>query len=185
MVLNKHGGKKAKSAASKNQKPVHRNTRLVQEEGEMYAIITKVLGGNHLTVKGIDGKEYMCHIGGKFKKERSSCYDFIMIGLREWQSTSNSKQMTDLLEIYSDIEKKKLLKINGINWNILLDMDDRKTDTKTDTNEEDEGYEFTNDEQSNLEDLINQQIASKNTNILQMETTEEGEEKDENWFNDI
>lgn len=183
MVLNKHGGKKAKGAASKNQKPVHRNTRVVQEEGEMYAIITKVLGGNHLTVKGIDGKDYMCHIGGKFKKERATCYDFVMIGLREWQSTSNSKQMTDLLEVYTEIEKKKLIKISGINWNILLDTDDRK---KTEINDDDEGYEFTNDEQINLEDLINQQIASKNTNIIQIEgSSVEEEGKNNDWFDDI
>lgn len=167
MVLNKHGGKKAKSSASKNQKSSQKNTRIAVEKGEIYGIIIKKLGGGHLTVKCVNGKDYMCHIGGKFKRETINVYDFILVGEREWQS---SKEMVDLLEVYNENDKKRLFKITNINWSILTACDGFKSAEV----EEDLGFDFSNDEQINMEELIQQLNQTRNQGIIGLPRVEEG-----------
>ena len=46
MVKNKTGGNKAKKQGRKHiSVPQNRNTRFAKEDGEMYAVITKIYGG--------------------------------------------------------------------------------------------------------------------------------------------
>ena len=102
MVKNITGGSKSKKMASKNFK-VEMNTkklRKVEDENEIYAIITEKLGGGHLRCFGINGNKYMVHIGGKFRNVRYNRFDFVLIGLREWQTSNNKnkEEMTDLLQ---------------------------------------------------------------------------------------
>jgi len=127
MVKNQYGGSKHKKMSSKSFKQnISNGLRTAEDEDELYAIITQKLGYGHILAIGIDNTEYMVHIGGKFNSEIKNMkkYDFILIGKRVWETTTNKKQpRADLLEIYNETDKKKLLKINGNNWNVLLRAD--------------------------------------------------------------
>jgi len=112
MVKNMNGGSKAKGMASKHFKPKSRVLRVIQEEGEMYGVITEKLGGGHAIVACMDNKNRMLTIGKKFRNERIAKNQMVMIGMREWQTKihDNGKlEKCDLLECYSDIEIDTLL----------------------------------------------------------------------------
>ena len=68
MVKNKTGGNKAKKQGRKHINiPQNRNTRFAKEDGEMYAVITKIFGGPNCEAKCNDGKTRMCIIRNKFR----------------------------------------------------------------------------------------------------------------------
>jgi translation initiation factor IF-1 len=160
MVKNISGGSKSKKMASKDFKNKLNNHKLrtSNNELEIYSIITEKLGGSHIRAVGIDGKNYMVHIGGKFRNERINKYDFILLGIRDWQSpvdtTSKKTIMTDLLEIYNEQEKMKLLKINGLNWNVLLQNDNQLIMK----NDGDEIFEFSNETESEYKNILEKEI---------------------------
>jgi len=160
MVKNISGGSKSKKMASKDFKNKLNNHKLrtSNNEFEIYSIITEKLGGSHIRAIGIDGKKYMVHIGGKFRNERINKYDFILLGIRDWQSpvdtTSKKTIMTDLLEIYNEQEKMKLLKINGFNWQILLQNDNQLIMK----NDGDEIFEFSNETESEYKNILEKEI---------------------------
>ena len=124
MVKNLFGGKRAKSAASKNtvNSSYRRALRLVDDSGdEMYGIIIKIYGNSNILVKCLDDKEYKCYMAGKFKKEaRITLFQFVMVGRRDW---SSKDAMVDLLEVYSTDEKQKLMRLPNIRWSVLLNAD--------------------------------------------------------------
>jgi initiation factor 1A len=59
--------------------------RIIQEEGEMYGVITEKLGGGHAKVACMDNTTRMVVVGSKFKNERLSRNQMVLIGLREFQ----------------------------------------------------------------------------------------------------
>lgn len=155
MVKNIHGGSHAKKYASKHTKQTQRGLRLAVEEEELYGIIIKKLGNGHMMVLMLNnnkGETVMCHIGGKFKRETITCFSYVLVGKREWQTVSSKSahQMVDLLEVYNDLEKNKLLKISGINWEILAEVDESVGSTMG----EDNDVEFSNETQVGLDELI-------------------------------
>lgn len=164
MVKNFSGGSKSKKMASKNFKPVssHRNLRLSEEDCEVYGIITEKLGGGHIRCHGIDGNIYMVHIGGKFRNEKINRYDFILIGLREWQSSSmkNNNVKADLLEVYNEQEKTKLLKINGKNWQVLTQQDNSSIISSS-KNGDSDSFSFANETEIEYKELLEKQFIQK------------------------
>ena len=166
----------SKQMASKNFKNLaQKNIRLSEDENEIYGIITKKLGGGHILVLCVNGVEYMCHIGGKFRNERINVYNFVLIGLREWQSSSNKKNMTDLLENYNENEKAKLLKINGYNWNVLSNADNSFGGNHINA---DENFVFADDTEIDYKEIIKNQIENKTEQIKVVE-------ENDDWLNDI
>lgn len=112
MVKNTTGGSKAKGMASKHFKPRSKVLRLIQEDGEMYGVIIDKLGGGHANVMCMDNKMRMLVIGKKFRNERISKNQMVMVGMREWQTKviGNDKlEKCDLLECYNDIETDSLI----------------------------------------------------------------------------
>ena len=112
MVKNTTGGSKAKGMASKHFKTKSRVLRVLQEDGEMYGVITEKLGGGHANVACMDNKNRMLVIGKKFRNERIAKNQMVMIGIREWQTKiqdSAKLEKCDLLECYTDIETDTLL----------------------------------------------------------------------------
>ena len=145
MVKNTNGGSKAKGFARKhaNNNNNNNDVRVVEQEGEIYAVVTKMCGGSMFQCYGIDHVERLCHIRGSFsgRKKRDNIVvngGWVLIGLREWdrkdeekQSTSSSSSMTkkvklpqcDLLEVYNDKDREKLLATVKENWKILMKHD--------------------------------------------------------------
>ena len=148
MVKNTNGGSKAKGFARKhanNNNNNNNDVRVVEQEGEIYAVVTKMCGGGMFQCYGIDHVERLCHIRGSFsgRKKRDNIVvngGWVLIGLREWDKKEEEKQSTsysstttttkkvklpqcDLLEVYNDKDREKLLATVKENWKILIKHD--------------------------------------------------------------
>ena len=130
----KGGGKKGKRGGRKHiNKPVHRGVRTVQEEGECYAVVKKLYGGANCEVLCDDGVTRLCVIRNKFRGRgrRDNMITggkWIMVGIRDWEARAAGKpQKCDLLEVYSDNDKKRLISDHKGNWSLLSSLDEDKT----------------------------------------------------------
>ena len=133
----KLGGGYQKNQANKHNAPAptHSKLRVVEEEGEVYAVVTKILGGGMAHVECIDGKKRLCHFRGKFsgknkRQNEISPNTWVIIGVREWEAdkivTGKKKEQLnncDLLEVYSDHQKKQLMAIPREPWHLLTAHD--------------------------------------------------------------
>jgi translation initiation factor 1A len=109
MVKNVTGGKKGKQGGRKTF--TTNQTLLSTNEFEVYGIVVKMMGGKICEVKCQDDVVRLCHIRGAFSgKNKSSNFlrpgQWVMVGLREW---SSDKQHCDLICIYTDRDKDKIL----------------------------------------------------------------------------
>ena len=129
-IKNVNGGKNAKKFARSSNNAGDRNKlRIAEEEGEMYAIVTKMLG-NGCNVHCIDGVNRLCLISGKFKgKNKSmnmiSAGTWVLIGLREWETVKDkSISKCDLCEVYTHVDKERLKSADAnADWDVLLSND--------------------------------------------------------------
>ena len=135
MVKNTTGGSKTKGQARKfaNAPKQSANIRLSQDECELYAQVTKMLGNGMCHVLCIDGKTRLCHIRGKFRGrgKRDNLLgnnSWLLIGLREWETEKNEKKMQncDLLEVYSPIDVDRLKNTVNENWSLFNNDDGKK-----------------------------------------------------------
>jgi initiation factor 1A len=118
MVKNVKGGKGHKNLARKYNNVALQQTsvRIKKEEGELYGVVSNILGHGHFYVMCEDDKKRICRIGGKFKKRRRDntvvTNGFVMIGLYEYETTSSKKandiEKCELMEVYSDSDVKCL-----------------------------------------------------------------------------
>lgn len=169
MVKNTHGGSGHKKFARKfTNGPKSNKLRTSEDEGEIYAIVTKMLGNGMFHCFCIDGIIRLGHIRGKFsgRGKRDNMVEvgkWILIGLREWdcssERTSVSKgkekmQQCDLLEVYSDLDKHRLKDAVSANWNILDSNDITKTTVEGDIR--DDIIQFGNDRDFERERLVNE-----------------------------
>ena len=138
MVKNTHGGSGHKKFGRKFTAGVSKSNKLrvSEDEGEIYAIVTKLLGNNMFHCFCIDGIIRLGHIRGKFtgRGKRDNMVEggkWVLIGLREWDNSdaaSGSKakakmQQCDLLEVYTDSDKMRLRDSEMEDW-VQLDMND-------------------------------------------------------------
>jgi len=176
MVKNSTGGNKSKGLARKNL--IKRDTalRVVQEEGEIYAQIIKIMGGSIASAIDIDGNPLRAHIRGKFRG-RGKRDNFIgpntwvLVGLHSWRSEKSKPDEIrdcDILEVYSDMDKTRLKNsISSINWNRFI-----TNDTKTlgeDKDDEDVGFSFIDETTEEYENLISAQTSHKSNIIIEDE----------------
>jgi initiation factor 1A len=156
MVKNQNGGKNSKKMGRKfvtNSSSNNRKIRKAEEEGEMYAIVTKMLGNGMFYANDIEGKERLCIMRNKFrgrgKRDNTVALgSWVLIGEREFESCAKPKH--DLLEVYSDIEKQKL-KHSGDPIFSKLRSD---FDSKNDSNNEADGLVFDNGEDDKYNELL-------------------------------
>ena len=150
MVKNTQGGSSHKKFARKHTGGSVRNNnklRVSEDEGEIYSIVTKMLGNGMFHCFCIDGYIRLGHIRGKFtgRGKRDNIVEigkWVLIGLREWDVPSENSsnvlkqkekiQHCDLLEVYSDIDKHRLRETVQLNWQ-SLDNNDVSRDNLKDT----------------------------------------------------
>lgn len=144
MGKNVHGGSGHKKFANKHSNgSSSRNNnklRVSEDDGEIYAIVTKMLGNGMFYCHCIDGIDRLGHIRGKFsgRGKRDNIVDigkWVLIGLREWDMASSlkqKKQQCDLLEIYSDTDKMRLRECGTENWKELDNNDLSKPEDNND-----------------------------------------------------
>jgi len=114
MVKNSGGNKSKKQARKTVGLPTAaQNVRYVKEEGELYAVITKIYGGKTCQVMCDDGVSRRCTIRRKFMMSRRgdnalSVGSWLMAGLYDWEKRADGTQTCDILEVYSAGEREKL-----------------------------------------------------------------------------
>ena len=126
MVKN-FGGNRAKKFSSKSFNVAPRATRFAMEEGEVYAIVQRMLGSNICEVLCIDGSTKLCVIRGKFsgkgKRDNKLAKGvWILVGMRSWQVTTKEKEKCDLLEVYTDTDKEKLIKNSNQSFRAFISV---------------------------------------------------------------
>jgi translation initiation factor IF-1 len=128
MVKNNTGGNKAKQKGRKFSAPVNNTAavRKAKEADEMYAVVSKVLGGRYCQVLCLDGVSRRCTIRKKFTARRTGDNQiasgvWVLVGLYDWASAALT---CDLLEIYSAAEKEKLKQSETCNFASMLGVGD-------------------------------------------------------------
>ena len=127
MVKNSSGGNKSKKQARSSGavNTQQQNVRKALEEGEIYAVVTKINGGNNCQVMCNDGIVRCCFIRNKFKtfgkrENTVSVGIWILAGIRLWESRTSGIQKCDLLEVYSHTEKDRLKQTETCSFQYLL-----------------------------------------------------------------
>ena len=138
MVKNVHGGNKHKSQGRKfTTAKASNKLRIAENEGELYSIVIKMLGNGMFHAYCIDGVVRLAQIRGKFsgRGKRDNFVEvgkWVLVGEREWDISANDKATNtklkcDLLEVYNDIDKERLMDTVRMDWNILTSQDVTKT----------------------------------------------------------
>jgi len=187
MVKNLKGGSGHKGQARKYASvSTSKRTRLSEDEMEIYASVTSLMGGAICSVKCVDGENRMGIIRGKFRGGRGkrgnmlSRGTWVLVGIREWSSESASDKESrkcDLLEVYSDADKQELRKIRGIHWD-SIEVNDPISGNPHDSG----GFEFSSSaHQSEYEELL-KESAGENVKLQiapQSDMPESGSEGDD------
>lgn len=218
MVKNTNGGSKAKGFARKhasNNNNNNNDVRVVEEEGEIYAIVTKMCGGSMFQCYGIDHVERLCHIRGSFsgRKKRDNIVingGWVLIGVREWDkkdeetqtvitssaSTASKKKklpQCDLLEVYNDKDRERLMATVKENWKILVkhdptrighDDDDDAEEFAFGKADDDDGFGFKFATEADIErEALLKLVKSAATEKVKMTSEETGGEGEQNdWL---
>ena len=163
--------RKSNSGGSKNNK-----LRVSEDAGEIYAIVTKMLGNGMFHCHCLDNTARLGHIRGKFTfkgKKRDNFVEggkWVLIGLREWdipseKSSSISKgkdkiQQCDLLEVYSDLDKQRLKESVSEDWSVLESNDVSKVNLGTSAAYSEDDFVFGTDRDFERERLIQEMKSS-------------------------
>ena len=120
MVKNDAGGNKGKGLARKHVNAAKcggsKLLRVATDEAERYAVVSKMLGNGMCYVRLLSGGgstgDKLCIIRNKFKGrgKRDNILDsgsWVLVGMREWASKQDT---CDLLEVYNDGERDRLMK---------------------------------------------------------------------------
>ena len=183
MVKNAKGGNKSKKMGRKFlTAPINKKIRLAQEEGEIYAVVTKNLGNGMFYANDIDGRELLCIMRQKFKGRGKrdntvSPGGWVLVGVREFESCAKPKH--DLLEVYTDTEKQKLKNSGNPIFSKL-----RSEYDKGDAIEEEGGVSFEQDDTDRFQDLLEEVNETTTPTVISgpVIMDDEGEEVD---FDDI
>jgi len=189
MVKNVHGGNKHKSQARKNTTKTSAKLRIAISEGELYAIVTKMLGNGMFTGHCIDNVSRLCHIRGKFsgRGKRDNIVEagkWVLVGEREWDIGSTGdksvkKLKADLLEVYSDSDKEKLIETVSENWSILTSQEISKKIISTG---DESGISFLTERDEECDKLMDE-IKSNKTVAIDLNIKEDANPND--WIDDI
>lgn len=185
MVKNTQGGSSHKKFGRKFAVSAKNNRlRVSEDEGEVYAIVTKMLGNNMFHCCCIDGVIRLGHIRGKFtgRGKRDNMVQggkWVLIGIREWDLSSTKAkekmQHCDLLEVYSDSDKSRLRDSISENWSVL----DKNDVSRESDNKQDDGFTFGTDADFERERLI-EEMKLATTEKISLKVSEQEEEEEVN-----
>ena len=134
MPKNKRGGKKSKR--SKNVGDAPSRVLLLKEEGQEYAMVTKILGGSRVSTFCTDGKNRIALIRGKMhKKVWITKDDFVLLGLRDFQDDK-----ADVIHKYQPDEVRHLKTMGEIPSSMISHENDE--DGSAIIDEEEVGFDF-------------------------------------------
>lgn len=125
MVKNTGGNKSKRQGRKYVNAPQQRSVRYIKEEGEVYAIVTKLFGGSNCEVMCMDGKVRLCVIRNKFRgrDKRDNTISpnvWVLVGIRDCEARIGKPQKCDLLEVYSDGDREKIKSSGGADISRLI-----------------------------------------------------------------
>lgn len=190
MVKNTHGGSGHKKFGRKfTEAPRVSRLRVKEDEGELYAIVTRLLGNRMFHCFCIDGRVRLGHIRGKFsgRGKRDNMLTggkWILIGLREWDidtakkssGSKSSMQSCDLLEVYSDSDKLRLKEMESEEWQRLEENDVSKL--ATDAKMQDD-FDFATDKDFERQQFMEEMESATSKKISLKKTKEKEEDHDD------
>ena len=205
MVKNSTGGNKSKKQARSSGagNTPQQNVRKALEEGEIYAVVTKINGGNNCQVMCNDGIVRCCFIRNKFKtygkRENTMAVGiWILAGIRLWESRTSGVQKCDLLEVYSQTEKDRLKQTETCSFQHLLNAVEADRNSKSSggvdfssTMEEEEIFETTaetDSEDDPSDNDIKKEAPATNkkavTSLKDLMKTTQIKNDDNDWLNE-
>ena len=176
------GGNKAKKYANKSFNVSNKTTRFSLDSDELYAIVNKMMGGNLCEVFCIDGITRLCVIRRKFygKGRRDNWLSkgkWILVGLRSWETTNNDKNKCDLLEVYSDYDKEKLIKNSNDDFKLFVST------INVSENIQNDEFEFSNNANNNLDNSENSDNSDNSENSENSSDNSDNSDNSENSEN--
>jgi translation initiation factor IF-1 len=198
MVKNTFGGNKHKSQARKftSNKPSNK-LRIAEVDGEIYCVVTKMLGNSMFYAYGIDEVGRLGHIRGKFsgRGKRDNIVEvgkWVLLGEREWDIKKDIKKTAsdldivikcDLLEVYNELDKERLKDSVDENWSVLICKD---TSSKgNEYNNKDELFQFTTEREEESQKILDE-LANNRLNIIDLKRTNPNTNTNEDpndWIN--
>ena len=185
MVKNTHGGSGHKKFGRKFTTSKSSNRlRVSEDEGEIYAIVTKMLGNNMFHCYCLDEVQRLGYIRGKFtgrgkRDNMVTAGSWVLIGVREWdleKSALDKISKCDLLELYSDSDKERLKDALDENWSILMANDISRSIVGME--KDDDLFKFSSDRDIEREHFIAEMKSSTAEKvILRIQEMDEKEEE--------
>jgi initiation factor 1A len=190
MVKNTHGGNKHKSQARKftNVKASNK-LRIAEEDGEIYAVVTNMLGNGMFYAHGIDDCKRLGHIRGKFsgRGKRDNNVEigkWVLLGEREWDinkdtNTNKKNQIVkkcDLLEVYNELDKERLKESVSEKWSILISQD---TKASTELSKKDELFDFTNEKDEECQRIL-EELTNNKTKAIELKNNSDNLDNSDN-----
>jgi len=170
MVKNFGGNKQKKQGRKFLTAPRSNKLRLVEEEGEMYGCISKLLGNGMAHVTGIDNKPRLLIIRNKFRGrgKRDNTLKpgtIVLIGNRDWETEVFGSKLNkcDLLEVYNDSDYNKLKEKVLVDWSIFKNIMPNNH-SGNDDEEDDVTFGFGNEVDETIINEINEEIHNNNNN---------------------
>jgi initiation factor 1A len=190
MVKNLKGGSKAKGQARKyaSGAPTNKSVRVAEDDAELYAQVTKLLGNGMCYVLCIDGEQRLCYIRGKFKGrgKRDNTLgigSWVLVGIREFETVkenSGKLQNCDLMEVYSDLDKSKLKTTIHENWGMFAESKIDVSISKKDSVDDGYGFDFVDEKADEYRKLMEEEMndnAEMKHNIIKF-TSDQGKEEE-------
>jgi initiation factor 1A len=184
MVKNTVGGNKSKGQARKHlSSNSNKALKVSDDEYEVYAQVTKMLGNGMCYVLCMDGKTRLCFIRGKFKGRGKrdnfiGLLSWVLVGLRDFETVKEgSQENCDLLEVYTDAEKEKLRTTVHENWSLFTTSSTEKKEKSS--SEEENDFEFIDEKTEEYMKLMEEELSNtknhntSNNNKIVFDTGEE------------
>jgi len=168
MVKNNQGGNKSKRMGRKFLQKGPSKTRFSEDPDEIYACCLKMHGPS-CDVLCIDGKTRLCFIRNKFKGrgKRDSLISigtWLLVGRRSFEGEKeNKKENCDLMEVYSENDKKILQQHEHDKpWSVLNII---QSYSESNTNKE-SGFEFSDGDTNDYEALVKESVKNEHVKIV-------------------
>ena len=173
MVKNLTGGTKTKGVARKHQGKGDSRLRLPDDELEMVACVTKMLGNGMCEIYTNDNNRLIGHIRNKFRGRQKrhnliTSSAIVLIGLRGWE---NPVKNCDILTLYDSSHVTQLQSNPSIKMDNIIKLQDSHSYIKSDDINE---VEFSNKVESESDDEgVELKNNIKKTETFAMEKTSE------------
>jgi translation initiation factor 1A len=137
MTRNHHGGKSHRKSKSFNDNDEKRQLEY-KEDGQEYALITKVLGNSRFECMCSDGRTRLGHVRGKLqKKVWINLYDTVLVSLRDYQDDKS-----DIIHKYTREEVRVLVAYKEINESLTASTASENLNKEDNAVDDDTGIDF-------------------------------------------